>query len=488
MSQIILIGVGGLDADLLRVYGPSLPNLRRLMLESPFLDLQSTIPPEPVPAWVSAYTGLNPANHGLLEKMDCLERAIPDSKPFQEEMFWERAARAGKRVCVLNPLLAGQNSTIKGLYLSPSASNEDRSESVFPPLLDEPSIPPASQLAAFCDSLKERTEQQVAVALELFSREHWDLFFVQLDALDHVQHFLWRYSDPGDPMYPGKNEHASRILDFYRLFDKVVGSFSAILPAGCVLAVISSHGHERRCIYRLHINEWLREQDFLTPQGTARSLSRHTPASKRQNASAGSSEGDRQDSFFARLTRYLPWRNERHGSSHSIDHEHSIAHLAELANTTSSYGGISLNREQIDREQLDYEQVRDTILSGLAQLRFKDGLVVNWVQKREQCYQGKLLERYPDILFELRSDFGVGRSLYTPLVIPDSMHRLVSGTHSSHGVFLLENWPEELEAYEDFQIPTVMDVAPTLLRLLDIEYPSLDGQSLIHQRTVRQLI
>src|SRR5579884_3491015 len=103
MSQIVLIGISGLDADLLRVYGPSLPNLRRLMLESPFLELKSTVPPEPAPAWTSVYTGLNPANHGMLATMDCLERAIPDNPGCQGEFFWEKAARAGKQVCVLNP-------------------------------------------------------------------------------------------------------------------------------------------------------------------------------------------------------------------------------------------------------------------------------------------------------------------------------------------------------------------------------------------------
>lgn len=492
MSQVMLIGVGGLDADLLRVYGPSLPHLRRLMLESPFLDLQSTIPPEPAPAWVSVYTGLNPANHGLLEKMDCLERTLSESEPLQEETFWERAAQAGKRVCVLNPLLTGQSPTSQDLFISQSlpasASHGSATKSTFPALLDEPLIPPASQLASFCNSLRERTEQQIEVALELFNRESWDLFFVQLDALDHVQHFLWRYSDPGDPMYPGKNAHASRILDFYRLFDEIVGRFHAVLPAECVLAVVSSHGHERRCVYRLHINEWLREQNFLITQGKAKSLSRYASSGKKQNAAVEAPEKGRLDTFFSLLARYLPWRHSHHGVSHSIDHEHSIAHLSELAHATSSYGGISLNRAQIEREQLDYEQVRDAILSGLAQLRFKDSRVVNWVKRREQCYQGKRLDCYPDILFELRNDFGVGRSIHAPLIIPDSMHRLISGTHSSHGVFLFENWPDELEAYEDFQIPSVMDVAPTLLRLLDIECPSLDGQALIHQRSVRQLI
>jgi predicted AlkP superfamily phosphohydrolase/phosphomutase len=495
MSQVLLIGISGLDADLLRVYGPSLPNLRRLMLESPFLDLNSTIPPEPVPAWGSVYTGLNPANHGMLASMDCLERTIPETQHLQDELFWETAARAGKRVCVLNPLLSTPQP-LTGLTLVPPTPCPAQDiqtplpaqgiqtplpAEAFPALLDEPLIPPSSQLITFCTTLQERTERQVETALDLLAREPWDLFFLQLDALDHVQHFLWRYSDPGDPMYPGKNEHANRILEFYQLFDKIVGRFrAAIQGSECVLGVVSSHGHERRCVYRLHVNEWLREQQFLLSVDQARV---HKGRGK-----PGWLERTRLRDCFAWLVQRLPWVQDSASKRHSIDPQHTIAQLVELASATSSYGGITINRGLLEREQRNYDLVCDAIVTGLERLSLKENPVVNWARRREQCYQGKYLERYPDILFELRGDFGVGRSLYTPLIVPDSTHRLISGTHSSHGVFLLENWPEELEVYEDFQYPSVMDVAPTILHLLSVEHAGLDGQALVQPRQVRQLI
>lgn len=482
MSQVLLIGISGLDADLLRVYGPSLPNLRRLMLESPFLDLSSTIPPEPAPAWTSVYTGLNPANHGMLASMDCLERTIPDSQSFQEELFWEKAARAGKRVCVLNPLLSSEQ-TLEGLMLVPSTPYPVPGEQTqllaeaFPALLDEPLIPPASQLTTFCTTLQERTERQVATGLELLARESWDLFFLQLDALDHVQHFLWRYSDPGDPMYPGKNEHANRILEFYQLFDKIVGRFrAAIKGSEYVLGIVSSHGHERRCVYRLHVNEWLREQGFLAPLGQT--------GQKR----TGWLEQTHLSDLTTWLARHLPWNKGGSPQHHGIDPLHTVAHLVELASATSSFGGIIINRALLEREQRNYDLVCEAIITELERLCLKENAIVNWVKKREQCYQGKYVTRYPDILFELRSDFGVDRSLHTPLIIPDSTHRLISGTHSSHGVFLLENWPAEIEVYEDFHHPSVMDVAPTILHLLNVNHAALDGQALVQPRPVRQLI
>lgn len=485
MSRIIILGIGGLDADLLRVYGPSLPNLRRLMLESPFLELRSTIPPEPVPAWTSVYTGLNPANHGLLDKMDCLERTIPGMQTFQDEPFWEKAARAGKRVCVLNPLLARTDISSGGLWLSPSRADGEHDLTItFPALLDEPLIPLANQLTTFCASLCERTEQQVKVALELLAHEPWDLFFVQLDALDHIQHFLWRYSDPGDPMYPGKNEHANRILDFYRLFDQIVGRFRAARNEESAMVVVSSHGHERRCTYRLHINEWLRAQDFLELQGKTA-----PPVGQQKVRTAQRIQAFLEYTHLSELLeRFIPWYRGEHNMGYNIDQQHTVAQLVELASATSSYGGIKLNRTLLESEHRDYGLVREAILTGLEQLCVNNNPVVNWARTREQCYQGKYLERYPDILFELRSDFGIGRSLCTPLISSDSTHRLISGTHSTNGVFLLENWPEELETYEGFQRPSVMDVAPTVLRLLDVEYARLDGQELVRPRVVRQLI
>lgn len=478
MSQIIMLSISGLDADLLRVYGPSLPNLRRLMLRSPFLDLRSTIPPEPVPAWGSVYTGLNPANHGLLDKMDCLERAAPHLQTESAEPFWERVARTGKRVCVLNPLFARTDRSIEGLVLSPSdpSTTYDTYTPVnaFPRLLDEPLIPPTSQLTTFCTTLRERTEQQVNIALEMLARESWDLFFVQLDALDHIQHFLWRYSDPSDPLYPGKNEHTNRILDFYRIFDQIVGHFRAVAGNEGIMAVVSSHGHERRCISRLHINEWLRLQNFLALQD------RIQPNTTMHNVWRTLLKGI--------LTRLLPWYRERQHAEHSIDQQATVAQLVELANTSSSYAGIKINHALLIREGINYELVRKTLLAGLEQLHINNNPLVNWAKTREQCYQGRYLDLYPDILFALRSDFGVDRHFGPSLISPDSTHRLISGTHSPNGVFLLENWPEELEVYEGSQPPTVMDVAPTILRLLDVECSGLDGQPLVQPLTVRQLI
>lgn len=503
MSRIVMLGIGGLDADLLRVYGPSLPNFRRLMLQSPFLEMQSCFPPEAAPAWASIYTGLNPANHGILERMDYLEdRRVEPVSLLQvphEETFWAGASRAGKRICIVNPLLAYPAQPVNGIMLAlPPPGTKEGTVSItpemaapaetFPQLLDMPLLPSVRQLEDFCCSLHMRTAQQAAIGLELFNREPWDLFFLQLDALDHVQHFLWRYSDPGDPTYPGRNEYADRIQDFYRLFDQVIGKFRSCMQEDCVLVVVSGHGHGRRCSQRLNLNEWLRRQGLLTPRmRSIRLLDRHYLAERAKNGSLELLAQLHLHDVIPQIARRLPNRKALYRSAYLIDQELTAAQAADVAGT-SPFGGISLNRACLERKGLAYEQVRASLLSRLGHLRLKGCPVVNWAMAREHFYQGKYIERYPDIVFELRSDFGVGCSLYLPLITIDATHRIISGGHTMQGVFLLENLPETAAILDAIKEPSVMDVAPTILSLLGVRSGDRDGQALVQPQLTQQLI
>lgn len=472
MTRVVILGISGLDADLLRVYGPSLPDVRRLLLHSPFLEMRSSFPPEPAPAWASIYTGLHPANHGILTSSDTSCEGFPNESYTIDgnkyaghpqgvsrsvvETFWSAASRAGKRVCIVNPLLTIPAEKVNGMVLAQPFSGTEVKR------VDAMSVSSPRRLEAFCNELQSRTLQQAAMALELFHREPWDLFFIQLDALDSAQHFLWRYSDPGDPTYPGRNQYAGRILGFYRLFDEIIGRFRRSIADNCVLLVVSGHGHGRRCAYRLHINEWLRSQGLLVAQ-------------------------ERLQDMLPRLARHLSGRRAENRSRTSIDKQASVAQLVELAGI-SPFGGIALNRDTLARRGESYQRTRDSLLQKLLQLRVKGYSVVNWAKKREELHGSACMTRYPDIVFELRSDFGVASNLFVPLVTPDGAHRVISGGHTAQGVLLIEHIPAFMDIQEGIAEPTVMDVAPTVLQLLELVGSKHDGKSLLSPQRMRQLI
>jgi predicted AlkP superfamily phosphohydrolase/phosphomutase len=530
MARVVMIGIDGLDADLLRVYGPSLPHLRRLMLESPFLELKASFPPETESSWASVYTGLNPGNHGVWDgtggasdgtnaedyaRNELGKHAAGNNTetagnhpagnagnrkglPLRGGTFWDMASEAGKRVCIINPLLAYPAWPVHGVMLSlppvgikgsgPSVTPEDISPiEPFPALVTSPVTPATRQLGDYCASLSTLTLQQVERGLELFRREPWDLFFLQLDALDHVQHVLWRYSDPSDPTYPGRNRHTGRILEFYRLFDQVIGRFRALMEPDCVLLVVSSHGHGRCCVSAFNLNEWLRQQGLLVPRNRSlRFLDRRYLAERAKHRSLDLLTHLRlQDTaipLMPHIPHYLAGRLLPNYLSRLIDQQATVAQVVELARN-SPFGGIRLNRTAIERNGDEYEQVRTSLLQNLSQVRLKGRPVVHWAKPREDVYQGKYLEHYPDILFELQNDFGVSSTLFTPLMTANMTHRLLSGDHRMYGVLLIGNRPGSGNTHVTVEEgePTVMDVAPTVLRLLgvDVTNDECDGQALM---------
>jgi hypothetical protein len=153
----------------------------------------------------------------------------------------------------------------------------------------------------------------------------------------------------------------------------------------------------------------------------------------------------------------------------------------------SPFGGIRLNRACIERKKLTYEHVRENLLVDLAQLRVKDQLVIYWAKAREDVYAGKYIERYPDILFELRSDFGVDRRLYVPPVTQDPLHRIISGGLTMSGVLLLGNLAEGMDIRDGIREPSVEDVAPTILSMLDVASANHDGKALVKFHPVKAL-
>lgn len=478
-----MLGIDGLDADLLRVYGPSLPHLRRLMLESPFLELTSSFPPEPAPAWMSIYTGLNPARHGLVGQP---KASTPQTIGLRlsGQTFWDRAGLAGRRVCILNPGFSpwSVNGVMRSLPPESLQSDHDGlaapapPSALFSPSSDAPAILSERDLATFCQSRYDRCEQQAALGLEFFRREPWNLFFLRLDALPAVQRLLWRYCDLDDPAYPGYNDFADTIPAFYRLFDRIISEFRSLLEADCVLLVLSAYGQGRSCISSLYLNEWLRLQGLLTPRAAPpyRLACLFARRFLLKHARGGIHALLNGLHMLSRHACQRPYQQV----NEAVDCQESLAWMVEFAGN-SPFGGIVINRARAEREGYTYEQLRGELLRKLIQLRVQGQTVVYRTLAREEYYQGEYSEQFPDIIFELHSAFHASGGLYLPLVTPNMAHRVASGNNHMSGVLLLGNLPAGSETLERRDGPCVLDVASTVLRLLAVTAADGDGQPLV---------
>ncbi len=307
------------------------------------------------------------------------------------------------------------------------------------------------------------------------SGRDYDLGFVTFLQLDRVQHFLWRFTDPGDVTYPGHNPYDESVREFYRLVDRCCARLAEETSARHVI-VVSDHGHGRRCERVLNVNEILRRADIVRARGGARPwASRGYWVQRAKVAVLNVAWALHLEEQAFSLARTLPNRKALKTSSYLHEVSANLAAASSIGGT-NPFGGVDLKAEAIEREGLGTEEVVERIVKTLEKARVKDGRSpFKWIARREELYQGQYAGSFPEVLFELLPEYGVGWDLFGAIEGPNVMHRRISGGHRLTG-FLGVVGAEPTDAAEDAR---VTDVAPTVLHLLGCEVPrSMRGRPL----------
>ena len=66
VRKLIILGIDGMDWDVIVRYKDVLPNLYGLMQKNNYPHLRSVFPADTTPAWSTIYTGLDPSEHGII--------------------------------------------------------------------------------------------------------------------------------------------------------------------------------------------------------------------------------------------------------------------------------------------------------------------------------------------------------------------------------------------------------------------------------------
>jgi len=274
-NRIVIIGIDGMDPDLVSKWENNLPNLRKFQR----FKVDSVFPPDSISAWATIFTGLNPAQHGLLHSIDYLDRRVKgfsvDTGIFKGRTFWDVASKAGKKVSIINPFLAYPVWNVNGIMVSGPVFGSGEIDAFprsilkrykIPPLGGIVDLPTKKTLGNFCGKTRKSTLDLAEFGIKLLKENDWSLYFITFFTLDRIQHFFWRYCDQEDPTYPGKNCYQYVIKDFYRLFDGIIGKFISLIDKNTTLIVLSDHGHGRRCTKSLNLNEVLRRKGHLVSE------------------------------------------------------------------------------------------------------------------------------------------------------------------------------------------------------------------------------
>lgn len=172
----------------------------------------------------------------------------------------------------------------------------------------------------------------------------------------------------------------------------------------------------------------------------------------------------------SKFLSYFPKSMSVYTNTTPIDWKNTTAYLSDPSGglRAYSYAGIKIKKDGMD--EVHYEETCDKIIELL--LAIKDPTtsenLVEWALKREELYKGEYFYKYPDVLFKLRNEWGVGWEINEGIFGKSLSHKIHSGNHRQEtAVFLV--YGNNLKSVDFKANMTLMDVAPTLMDLMDLK-------------------
>lgn len=463
-----------------------LPNLRRILDEGASGGLLS---PYPVSAatWVTMFTGQSVGVHGALDYVQVdarsyhgTEARLADVEEFRDQTIFSILSRRGRRVAALFNPMTYPPWEVDGVMVSGFPLPDERRPPVWPPELSGRigTVVPDRLLSLRYedkDAVERYLETAVArveeITVGLWNDDDFDLMYTCVAAPDIGHHYFWSRDDP---------DAFERLHRVYERVDATVGRYAGLVGDDDWLVLFSDHGGGPAPTRRFNVNRWLVETGLLVPRsrlaerlGLVRVVNRLIEAGRRLGiheklrrllrgpVRQGVLSLTRNDAFF-------DWSRSR---AYGVDFFFPLV-------------GVEVNLEGrqprgIVEPGAGYEELRARLVEELAALRdpATGARVCRRVCRREEMFHGPYLERIPDVVAELDLDYD-GRIQLDRRVFDDNELRWdypFLGYHSREGFFAVRG--PGIEAGRRLPENDMIDLAPTLLTLLDVPIPdSMEGR------------
>lgn len=516
--RVLVIGLDGATFNVIKplIAQGRLPTLARLMREGAHVPLRSTIQPSSEQAWASFMTGVQNGKHGVFSFV----RRRPGSYEFEyisgrnvrAPALWDILSDRGRPTITINVPMTYPPHPVKGVLIGGLMSPGEHSRFTYPDGIYEELCQAVGgyiidvdiergdltheEEVRMVEQVFEMTRLRTAATLHLAHTRPWDLLTVVYGSPDRVSHKFWKYMDPTHPLYTaeGAADFGEVIPRVYEAMDAAIAELLADLAnEQTTVLILSDHGFGpmRHAVY---LNKWLAQHSYLTYKSTNASPAQQARAAfvKTMRRAMRCLDNPLLSWLKARAFELRPALKSALFSSMTFA---QVDWSRTQAFAVGTMGNIYLNvrgREPagIIEPGAEYEKLRERLMAELATLTddTTQAPVFNAIYRREELYQGPYLEEAPDIVCLKDARYHVAAVDWRTrpddrVLVPLQQGELlfaadVSAQHELDGILIA--WGNEVRAGKSLAGARIVDLAPTILQLLEEPAPEeMDGAPLL---------
>ena len=460
-KKVLIIGLDCVTPELLfDKWLEELPNIKKLAENGIYGQMESTIPPITVPAWMSMVTSKDPGElgfYGFRNRIDYSysELDIATSVKVKEDTLWDILSAADRKVIVLGvPQTYPINKEINGCMVTGFLTPDTNSRYTYPDSLKGEIEKLVGEYIIDVEKFRtedknfllrqiyEMTEKRFKVAEYLLSRKEWDFFMMVEMGSDRIHHGMWKYFDETHKKHPRDSKFKNAIKNYYKFLDEKIGEILSRVSKDTVVLVVSDHG-AKRLDGGICVNDWLIKEGYLAMKNNPKEITRFDIKDVDWSKTKAWGEGG----YYARIFLNVKGREPD--------------------------GQI---------EKRSYEKERDELAARLKTIKNENGKLLNTrVFKAEEIYRecrnipSDLIVYFDDLRY--RSIGSIGNEDIVTLendIGPDDVN------HSQFGVFIMSPAGPKSRMVKNLRI---YDVAPTVLDLMGVDIPSdMIGETIERER------
>lgn len=448
----------------------NLPTLKSLLKKGIYGNLKSTIPPITVPAWQSMLTSKDPGQlgvYGFRNRKDYSYdgQYFSNGADILEPAVWDIIGKTGKKSILVGVPQTYPPREINGQMVTCFLTPSIKSEYTYP---HELRFEIEKEIGEYIPDVKHfRTEdrdfilKQIYQATEtrfktfrhLLKTKEWDFAMIVEMGTDRIHHSFWKFLDPAHPKYEKGNKYENVIPEYYKYLDNEMAETLKLVDLNeTAVMVVSDHG-AKAMIGGICINEWLIKEGFLSLKEYPKTF---TPIEKLQIDWAKTKVWG-AGGYYARIFMNVQGR-EPNGQIPANEYKKFRAELKEKIENIKAENGRKLATVAHIPEEI-YKDVK----------RVPPDLIVIFDDLR------------------WRSVGSVGARCGTPL---HSVYTYKNDTgpddanHAQQGMYLLFDPKNNLGGKRNDGCH-LMDIAPTVLDLLDVDIPNdMQGKSMLETRLI----